>query len=243
MQIRKNRRNVAEPRFLCDNSSKSILDTLKASQIRNGCSSQERVAEIKSGANYCCSYGFGSLSSKRSTNVTQGTNMEITSLACFRHLLIKGHFWVKVNTKILNWRLKLDRRASNRDRSNRLSQSSKRSGFGVVKSNGLRLGWVQMKTVIQKPVMNSLSAGFNWSNLRSQRWRVSTYIKLSVVSILMEGHRVILVWLIRIYDICNWWYEKDKKQWTENRALRYACEYCGGRWGRGINFHKGWAVS
>ena len=33
MQIRENRRNVAEPRFLCDNSSKSILNTLKASQI------------------------------------------------------------------------------------------------------------------------------------------------------------------------------------------------------------------
>ena len=44
---------------------------------------------------YCCSYGFRSLSSKRSTNVTQGTNMEITSLACFRHLLIKGHNWAK----------------------------------------------------------------------------------------------------------------------------------------------------
>ena len=43
--------------------------------------------------------------------------------------------------------------------------------------------------------MYSLSAWFNWSNLSSQHWRVSTYIKLSVVSILMEGHRVILVWL------------------------------------------------
>ena len=53
MQIRKDRCDVAEPRFLCDNSSKSILDTLKASQIWNGCASQERVAEIKSGANYC----------------------------------------------------------------------------------------------------------------------------------------------------------------------------------------------
>ena len=37
-------------------------------------------------------HGFKSVSSKRSTNVMQGTNMEITSLACFRHLLIKGHF-------------------------------------------------------------------------------------------------------------------------------------------------------
>ena len=33
IQIRKNRCDVAEPRFLCDNSSKSIPDTLKASQI------------------------------------------------------------------------------------------------------------------------------------------------------------------------------------------------------------------
>ena len=33
MQIRKNRCDVAEPRFLCDHSSKSVLDPLKASQI------------------------------------------------------------------------------------------------------------------------------------------------------------------------------------------------------------------
>ena len=33
MQIRKSRCDVAEPRFLCDHSSKSVLDTLKASQI------------------------------------------------------------------------------------------------------------------------------------------------------------------------------------------------------------------
>ena len=50
-------------------------------------------------------------------------------------------------------------------------------------------------------------------------------MKLSVISILMERHSVILVWLIRIDDICNWWYEKDKKLWTENKALRHACEY------------------
>ena len=102
MQIRKDRCDVAEPRFLCNNSSKNIPDTLKASQIWNGCASQERVAKIKSEANYCYSYGFRSLSSKRSTNVTQGTNMEITSLACFRHLLIKGHIWDKINTQILS---------------------------------------------------------------------------------------------------------------------------------------------
>ena len=33
MHIRKVRCDVAEPRLSCDNSSKSILDTLKASQI------------------------------------------------------------------------------------------------------------------------------------------------------------------------------------------------------------------
>ena len=60
MQIRENRCDVTEARFLCDYPSKSVLDTLKASQIRNGCASQERIAEIKSGANYCCSYVFGS---------------------------------------------------------------------------------------------------------------------------------------------------------------------------------------
>ena len=53
MQIWKDRCDVAEPRFLWDNSSKSILDTVKANQIWNGYASQERVAEIKSGANYC----------------------------------------------------------------------------------------------------------------------------------------------------------------------------------------------
>ena len=72
---------------------------LKASEIWNGCASQERVAIIKWRANYCYSYGFRSLSSERSTNVTQRTNMEKTGLTCFRHLLIKGHFWVKVNTQ------------------------------------------------------------------------------------------------------------------------------------------------
>ena len=67
--------------------------------------------------------------------------MEI-SLACFSHLLIKGHLWVKVNTQIRDWRLKLDRRASNRDHSNRVSWSSKRFGSDVEKSNGFWLGWV-----------------------------------------------------------------------------------------------------
>ena len=58
-------RDATEPRFWGDHSSKSILDKLKAIQILNGCASQERVAGIKSGANYCCSYCFRSLLSQQ----------------------------------------------------------------------------------------------------------------------------------------------------------------------------------
>ena len=91
VEIRKNRRDATEPRFLGDHTSKGILDKLKAIQVSNRCASQERVAEVKSGANYCCSYSFRSLGSKRGSDMTQCTNMKKTGLACLRHLLIKGH--------------------------------------------------------------------------------------------------------------------------------------------------------
>ena len=56
----------------------------------------------------------------------------------------------------------------------------------------------------------------------------------------MERNQVV-TGLARIYDVCNRWDEKNKKKWTQNRALRYACEYGGnGRWGR-INFNEKWA--
>ena len=93
MRIRKNRCDVAEPRFLCDHSSESILNMLKASQIWNGCASQETVAIIKSRDNYCYSYGFRSLSSKRSTDVTQLTNMEKQSLHVSDTCLTKDIFF------------------------------------------------------------------------------------------------------------------------------------------------------
>ena len=52
MQIRENRCNEF---FCATNRAKvfRILDKLKTSQIQEGCASQERVAEIKSGAIYC----------------------------------------------------------------------------------------------------------------------------------------------------------------------------------------------
>ena len=56
----------------------------------------------------------------------------------------------------------------------------------------------------------------------------------------MERNQIV-TGLARIYDVCNRWDKKNKKKWTQNRALRYACEYGGnGRWGR-INFNKRWA--
>ena len=36
--------------------------------------------------------------------------------------------------------------------------------------------------------------------------------------------------------------KRTKSEWIKNIALSHACEYGGGRWGRRINFHKGWAV-
>ena len=136
MQIRKNTCDASERRFLCDNSSKSILDTLKPSQIWNGCASQEGVAEIKSEANNCCSYGFRSLNGKRNTNVTQRTNMEKANLAFSETCSSKDIFesLYSVYTQILNWGLKLDRRASNRDRSNRSAKAARGFDLGLLKT-------------------------------------------------------------------------------------------------------------
>ena len=170
--------------------------------------------------------------------------MEKTSLACFRHLLIKGHFWVKVNTQITNWRLKLDRRASQRPFQSTWLKQQEVWIWGCKKQ--WLLTWMGLNEDHYSKASHELSECRiqlkQSEKSATQRWRVSTNVKLSVISIFMEEHSVILVWLIRIYDIWDWWYEKDKKWWTENRALRHACEYGGGRWGRRINFHKGWAV-
>ena len=53
------------------------------------------------------------------------------------------------------------------------------------------------------------SHGLSESKIQSKR--SGKLVLMSVISILMEGHNAILVWLIRIYDIRNWWYEKDEK--------------------------------
>ena len=239
MQIRKNRCDATELRFFGNHSSKNILYKLRASQIWNGCASQERIAEIKWWTNYCCSYGFRSLSSKRSPKVMQSTNMEKRSLACLRHLLIKAYGSVKVNIQIFNWFNKLDRRQRRPFQSTELQQQE-------VWIWGSERQWHQTWMDLDKDHCSKASHGLSECRIQLKQSEktglMSWYIyKLSAISILIEGH-VILVWLIRIYDICYWLYEKDKEKRTENRARRHACEYGGERWGWRINFHKGWAV-
>ena len=113
MQIRKNRCDVAEPRFLCNHSSKSILDTLKASQIWNGCAGQERIAEIKSGANCCSSYG--------------------TRLSCHRNEAFASRKW---GFRVTGTRLSRHRNEILRHR-NEASASQER-GFRVAETRLLR---------------------------------------------------------------------------------------------------------
>ena len=53
---------------------------------------EERVAEISREPTIASAIVFRSICSKRSTNVTQGTNMEITSLACFQTPAFQRYF-------------------------------------------------------------------------------------------------------------------------------------------------------
>ena len=47
-----------------------------------------------------------------------------------------------------------------------------------------------MKTIVQEPVVNPLSARFYRSDLMGKCRQVSTNMQLSVISVLMEGHNV-----------------------------------------------------
>ena len=47
-----------------------------------------------------------------------------------------------------------------------------------------------MKTIVQEPVVNPLSARFYRSDLMCECRQVSTDIQLCVISVLMEGHNV-----------------------------------------------------
>ena len=69
------------------------------------------------------------------------------------------------------------------------------------KKQWLQTWWIEVKTIVQEPVVNPLSARFYRSDLTCERRQVSTDIQLSVISVLMEGHNVTGIWEVRIYDM------------------------------------------
>ena len=58
VQAGQNWRDVAVPRLLCNNSSKGVLNQLKASKIRCGGACKKRIAIVKARADYCHGYRF-----------------------------------------------------------------------------------------------------------------------------------------------------------------------------------------
>ena len=70
------------------------------------------------------------------------------------------------------------------------AKDSRGLDLGLKKSNGFRLGWIEVKTIVQEPVVNPLSARFYRGDLMCERRQVSTDIQLSAISVLMEGHNV-----------------------------------------------------
>ena len=94
------------------------------------------------------------------------------------------------------------------------------SGFDleVWESNGLRLRWVDVKIIVQTPVMISLTA-------RLDRWlfelqvlkNLHLYTTESVISVLTEGYNSTLILNVRneSNNIYYWWNEQNKKEKAE----------------------------
>ena len=122
---------------------------------------------------------------------------------------------VMPNTQILDGWLKLDGWTGNWNGCHWFSQQFERFRPWVEKSNGFRLGWIEVKTIVQEPVVNPLNARFYQSDLMYERRQVSTNIQLSVISVLMEGQNFTGIWQVRVYDTGDRWYEENKKvcQW------------------------------
>ena len=103
-----------------------------------------------------------SLSSEKVSNVTQCTIVKVRRLACFKKLLVKRHFRVKIDAKIFCWWLKLDRWTGNWNRCNGFSQDFE--GLGPLgRSNVFILGCIE-------PVLPLLS---QLAIIRSQLWTES----------------------------------------------------------------------
>ena len=76
----------------------------------------------------------------------------------------------------------------------------KRFGSWVEKSNGFRLEWIEVKTIFQEPVVNPLSARFYRSDLMCELRQDKLVPTKSVISVLMGGHNVTGIRLVKIYD-------------------------------------------
>ena len=115
---------------------------------------------------------------------------------------------------------------------------------GVRESNGLRLRWFEVKTIVQKQVVNSQSAWLDWSYLSCKCQGICPYIQLGVISILVNGYNSTSAPSVRNEpnNIYYWWNEQNKKERAKNRTLWDVSEWgiTRGRWQ--INLNKRWTV-
>ena len=91
VQAGQNWRDVAVPRLLCNNSSKGVLNQLKASKIWCGCACKKRITVVKARADYCHGHRFCCFGGQGWTNVSQSPNMKIWCLTNRGNMLIERH--------------------------------------------------------------------------------------------------------------------------------------------------------
>ena len=80
------------PRLLCNNSSKGVLNHLKASKIWMWMCSKKRIAIVEPRANYCNGYHFFCLSGQGWTNAAQSSNVKVWCLTNLWNMLIERHY-------------------------------------------------------------------------------------------------------------------------------------------------------
>ena len=154
VEISKDRRNVAKARFLGNDPSKCVLNKLQASQIRDRCASKERVTVVESQTHYRRSICLESRIDEGRSNVTEYTNVKVRCLACFRNLFVERqdkhpNFWLMIGAWWVNRQLKWIWWIQPRLRE-----------FWTLgwKKQWLRLGWIEVKTIVLKPVVDPLGA-------------------------------------------------------------------------------------
>ena len=93
-QAGQNWRDVAVLRLLCNNSSKGVLNQLKASKIWCGRACKKRITIVEARADYCHGYRFCCFSGQGWTNVAQSSNVKIWCLTTLGNMLIERHMRV-----------------------------------------------------------------------------------------------------------------------------------------------------